>query len=234
MDKLSSSIARFKSSCPYLATTKNKTLRSLSTSAHTRYPSISRLTYKATKCPVMGPALVLRSYQGVQAAGYASVAGRAEVEAIHKKEGVHVNVGGSAGIEACPHAALANEAARRAASLSQASNLANGKSNPASTHGATGTSPYSVPSSLHAANSSEASTSKGVFNYTQFYNQELDKKHKDKSYRYFNNINRLAAKFPVAHTARVTDEVDVWCSNDYLGMGRNPVVLETMQCVLFF
>jgi 5-aminolevulinate synthase len=50
-----------------------------------------------------------------------------------------------------------------------------------------------------------------------------------RSYRYFNNINRLAAKFPVAHTANTKDEVDVWCANDYLGMGRNPVVLDTMK-----
>lgn len=37
------------------------------------------------------------------------------------------------------------------------------------------------------------------FNYNAFYENELDKKHKDKSYRYFNNINRLAAEFPRAH-----------------------------------
>jgi 5-aminolevulinate synthase len=53
-----------------------------------------------------------------------------------------------------------------------------------------------------------------------------------RSYRYFNNINRLAAKFPVAHTSNTKDEVDVWCSNDYLGMSKNPVVLETMKRTL--
>jgi hypothetical protein len=29
------------------------------------------------------------------------------------------------------------------------------------------------------------------FDYETFYANELDKKHKDKSYRYFNNINRV-------------------------------------------
>ena len=29
------------------------------------------------------------------------------------------------------------------------------------------------------------------FDYEAFYASELDKKHKDKSYRYFNNINRV-------------------------------------------
>lgn len=70
------------------------------------------------------------------------------------------------------------------------------------------------------------------FDYDTFYQVELNKKHKDKSYRYFNNINRMAAKFPVAHTARTEVEVDVWCANDYLGMGKNPVVLDTMRRTL--
>ena len=88
------------------------------------------------------------------------------------------------------------------------------------------------------ANADAASTSEvkkaptpGGFDYEKFYTDELDKKHKDASYRYFNNINRMASKFPIAHTGDPKDEVEVWCANDYLGMGNNPVVLETMQCV---
>ena len=67
------------------------------------------------------------------------------------------------------------------------------------------------------------------FDYESFYNAELDKKHKDKSYRYFNNINRLAQEFPQAHMSKRNERVTVWCSNDYLGMGRNPEVLKTMH-----
>ncbi|KAI2487326.1 5-aminolevulinate synthase [Pyrenophora tritici-repentis] len=67
------------------------------------------------------------------------------------------------------------------------------------------------------------------FDYEGFYKNELDKKHKDKSYRYFNNINRLAKEFPRAHKESVEDKVTVWCSNDYLGMGRNPQVLKSMH-----
>ncbi len=67
------------------------------------------------------------------------------------------------------------------------------------------------------------------FDYEGFYNAELDKKHKDKSYRYFNNINRLAQEFPQAHMSERDQRVTVWCSNDYLGMGRNPQVLQTMH-----
>jgi len=68
-----------------------------------------------------------------------------------------------------------------------------------------------------------------AFDYEGFYNTELDKKHKDKSYRYFNNINRLAQEFPRAHMSAKNERVTVWCSNDYLGMGRNPKVLQTMH-----
>ncbi|GAA5938301.1 hypothetical protein JCM1841_006300 [Sporobolomyces salmonicolor] len=67
------------------------------------------------------------------------------------------------------------------------------------------------------------------FDYEGFYQWELAKKHENKSYRYFNNVNRLAAKFPIAHTAKVEDEVTVHCSNDYLGMGRHPVTLAAMH-----
>lgn len=71
-----------------------------------------------------------------------------------------------------------------------------------------------------------------AFDYEGFYNTELDKKHKDKSYRYFNNINRLAQEFPQAHMTARDERVTVWCSNDYLGMGRNPEVLNTMHKTL--
>ncbi|RDW60022.1 5-aminolevulinate synthase [Coleophoma crateriformis] len=69
----------------------------------------------------------------------------------------------------------------------------------------------------------------GKFDYEGFYSAELDKKHKDKSYRYFNNINRLAKEFPRAHMSDKNERVTVWCSNDYLGMGSNPHVLKTMH-----
>ncbi|KAK6835344.1 hypothetical protein RU639_002254 [Aspergillus parasiticus] len=68
------------------------------------------------------------------------------------------------------------------------------------------------------------------FDYEAFYQQELEAKRKDRSYRYFNNINRLAKDFPCAHMAAPEDKrVTVWCSNDYLGMSKNPHVLQKMH-----
>ncbi|KAI1199108.1 5-aminolevulinate synthase [Nemania serpens] len=71
----------------------------------------------------------------------------------------------------------------------------------------------------------------GHFDYDGFYQNVLDKKHKDKSYRYFNSINRLAREFPRAHMGPAPEDkkVTVWCSNDYLGMSRHPLVLSKMH-----
>jgi 5-aminolevulinate synthase len=39
----------------------------------------------------------------------------------------------------------------------------------------------------------------------------------------------LAKEFPQAHMTAKDERVTVWCSNDYLGMGGNPQVLQTMH-----
>lgn len=220
LDKLSS-FTRFKASCPFLGHTKSSTLRRLSTASSPRFPSLTVLTERATKCPVMGPALNARSKEIV--AGYASVAANADVEKIHKEKGVNIPAAG-ASIEQCPHASAARAAARMADDLSAAAHITK-KSSEKKDSAAAG-----CP---HHQKATATKKHTGGFDYEAFYKAELEKKHQDKSYRYFNNINRLARKFPVAHTANPKDEVQVWCANDYLGMGNNPVVLETMQYVSF-
>ncbi len=114
----------------------------------------------------------------------------------------------------CPHAAAARAAASAADKL-------------ASVAEAKGSRTSSIDTAAAGVKRQRAG-----FGYDKFYEVELEKKHQDKSYRYFNNINRLAARFPVAHTAKTSDLVDVWCSNDYLGMSRNSVVLDTMKQTL--
>jgi len=66
------------------------------------------------------------------------------------------------------------------------------------------------------------------FDYNGFITEEINKKKRDKSYRYFNNINRIAANYPNAKTGDNKD-VTVWCSNDYLGMSRNPLVVNAVK-----
>ncbi|KAI9187834.1 mitochondrial 5-aminolevulinate synthase [Blastocladiella emersonii ATCC 22665] len=83
-----------------------------------------------------------------------------------------------------------------------------------------------APAAAH--NVAGTSTAGRPFDYDGFFNEQLEKKKKDKSYRYFNNINRLAQAYPTAHTG-TGDNVTVWCANDYLGMSRHPVVTEAMK-----
>lgn len=65
-------------------------------------------------------------------------------------------------------------------------------------------------------------------NYDGIFQEKLDAKRRDNSYRFFNNINRLAKEFPKAHLQSEEDKVMVWCSNDYLGMGNNQEVFKKM------
>lgn len=221
MDKLSS-LSKFAASCPYLSRTKTTSLRTLCTSASPRFPLLTKLTEKATECPVMGAALAKRSGQLVQ--NFASLAQGVDVVKIHQDKGVDVTMGG---IEKCPHASKALEAARTAEQLAAAKKRSDDvKAAKAAAHQAAAAG---LAQGTSSANLKQCPAHAGQFDYERFYTDELQKKHDDKSYRYFNNINRLANKFPVAHTADTKTEVEVWCANDYLGMGNNPVVLETMQ-----
>jgi 5-aminolevulinate synthase len=186
----------------------------------------------------------MRSTQMV--AGYASIAGQADVQKIHHSKGIFPGTSVSeADISKCPHASAARAAARMADDLAAASTVKapEAKKEVPSTaqKAAAAGCPFhkaaaaakEQPVKLPAVTETQTTpATSDAYNYDKFYAGELEKKHKDQSYRYFNNINRLATKFPIAHTASVKEEVQVWCANDYLGMGNNPVVLETMHRAL--
>ena len=61
------------------------------------------------------------------------------------------------------------------------------------------------------------------------FRAELEQLKSDGNYRIFAELERRCGSFPrVTHHGAAVDEVTVWCSNDYLGMGHNPKVVAAM------
>ncbi len=72
-------------------------------------------------------------------------------------------------------------------------------------------------------------------NYTEFFDQELAILRKEGRYRVFADLARQRGDFPRATRFcedGTEDDVTVWCSNDYLGMGQNPDVVAAMNDAL--
>jgi 5-aminolevulinate synthase len=65
--------------------------------------------------------------------------------------------------------------------------------------------------------------------YEGFFRKRLGALHAEGRYRVFADLERRCGRFPRAYDYRIGAEVTVWCSNDYLGMGQHPAVLEAMQ-----
>ena len=67
--------------------------------------------------------------------------------------------------------------------------------------------------------------------FDALFQSQLDALKEDGNYRIFAELERKAGAFPRAkcHDDDSPDQVTVWCSNDYLGMGQNPEVLQSMK-----
>lgn len=70
--------------------------------------------------------------------------------------------------------------------------------------------------------------------YDSYFSQALEQVKSEGRYRVFADISRRRGEFPRAwhHVQGGQREVTVWCSNDYLGMGQNPAVVNAMEKAL--
>ncbi len=70
--------------------------------------------------------------------------------------------------------------------------------------------------------------------YQGKFQESLDALSVEGRYRVFADILRTKGEFPTAlhHTPEGTRPITVWCSNDYLGMGQHPKVLQAMHTAI--
>ena len=70
--------------------------------------------------------------------------------------------------------------------------------------------------------------------YDKFFDNKLGALREAGDYRVFADIKRQAGEFPRAenHGELGPDDLTVWCSNDYLGMGQHPKVISAMEAAL--
>jgi 5-aminolevulinate synthase len=71
-----------------------------------------------------------------------------------------------------------------------------------------------------------------AMDYEGFFKVRLNVLRTEGRYRVFTDIERRCGRFPGAFDHGVGDEITVWCSNDYLGMGHHPAVLAVTQQAL--
>ncbi len=70
--------------------------------------------------------------------------------------------------------------------------------------------------------------------YDRIFRSAIDRLHEEGRYRVFIDILRTKGSFPNAHCfgGNGPKPITVWCSNDYLGMGQHPAVVEAMEKAL--
>ena len=70
--------------------------------------------------------------------------------------------------------------------------------------------------------------------YNRIFESAIERLHNEGRYRVFIDILRTRGQYPNARCfgGNGPKPITVWCSNDYLGMGQHPVVIEAMEQAL--
>jgi 5-aminolevulinate synthase len=153
--------------CPFLKRSSPACLKMLATSFHTtsRGYRVSGLQTAARQCPVIGKALDVQQ----QKRDYVTKSANVAMSPSHPGLAESISL----------------EEAHRAAGVTD---LSKGTFLLENRRLMVGTCPHAEAArKAHGLKFEEPKK----FDYEAFYTNELDKKHKDKSYRYFNNINRV-------------------------------------------
>jgi 5-aminolevulinate synthase len=68
-----------------------------------------------------------------------------------------------------------------------------------------------------------------MVDYAKYFTSAIDKLKDEGRYRVFTDLARYAGEFPLAKDHSRGKDVTLWCSNDYLGMGQHPDVIEAIE-----
>ena len=137
------------------------------------------------RSPILGPVVASRATQlglptvkngsAGSVRGFAEVADRKTIDEIHRKEGVQPGTHRGT----CPHAAAGIAAAKKAQEMATQAGHAAQVEQTTSFESAT-----TIDNATTAANAAmRMNSANPLFDYGGFYAEELDKKHRDKSYR---------------------------------------------------